>query len=64
MNNISVKENEGMSQEESAWSDFKSADSTTPASDPLTNSEPTSNEPASNEPTRATSGEDSKAEDR
>lgn len=64
MNDILAKVNEAKPGEESAWSDFKSADSTTPESDPLMSSVPTNNEPRSNESTEATLTEESKAEDK
>ncbi|CAB3977984.1 Arf-GAP with coiled-coil, ANK repeat and PH domain-containing 2 [Paramuricea clavata] len=46
-----ANENEAKSKEDSAWSDFKSAESTTPASSTPTSSEPTSSAPTSGENT-------------
>ena len=51
LDDILANENEVKSKEDSAWSDFKSAESTTPASSAPTSSAPTSSEPTSGENT-------------
>jgi hypothetical protein len=61
-----AKTNEVKPDDDAAWSDFKSAESTTPASN-----EPASNEPASSAPTSSvpasganiTPGEETRSED-